>query len=417
MKRKVKMKGVFVIIDGLGDLPNKQLGGDTPLESANTPYMDFLATRGKMGMQYPVKPGYSPGSDEAIVSLFGNKLGDSSRGQLEGKGAGLKIEKGDLVLRVNFSTIKKNGDVVDRRVGRTLTDAEAKELARAINKINFPYNFEFVSTVQHRAALVIKGDFSEKIAGDDITYTKGKSKEITKIIKCKPLIRGEKAKNTADVLNEFLSAVWKGLEYHPVNVKRKKRGLLPANYLLVRGPGVNIPKLKQYPNWISTNTMPLEKGFANLSGMRNFSFNYPSLKGIDSYKNLWKGLRKKIRFSIRVLKKQRNKAEYCYIHLKETDLPGHDNKPLEKKEMIEYIDKTLMKYLAKVAPQREIKVLVTGDHSTPCILKTHSADPVPFLIYDGSQLDKKSFGESFAKRGKVGVVLGKELFRKTGFLK
>lgn len=411
------MKGVFVIIDGLGDLPNKQLGGDTPLESAYTPNMDFLATRGKLGVQYPVKKGYSPGSDEAIVSIFGSELKNSSRGRLEAYGAGLEMKKGDLALRVNFATIKKNGDVVDRRAGRTLTDSEARELAKSINKMDFPYEFDFVSTVQHRAVLVIRGDFSDKIAGDDITYTKGKSEEITKIIKCKPLIRGEKAKHTADVLNEFLSLAWKVLESHPINRKRRKKGLLVANYLLVRGPGVEKPKLKQYKNWISTNIMPLEKGFAVLSGMKNFSFDYPPLKGLDAYKNLWKGLRKKIRFSIRVLKKNMKKANYCYIHLKETDLPGHDKKPFEKKAMIEYIDRTLIRYLARIAPPKGIKVLITGDHSTPCKLGTHSADPVPFLIYDVSLPEKKSFGESFAKKGILGAMLGKDLFRKSGFLK
>jgi len=417
MKKRKLLKGIFVIIDGLGDLPNKQLGGDTPLESASTPNMDFLATRGKMGMQYPVKRGYSPGSDEAIVSIFGNSLINSSRGQLEAYGAGIKPSEGDLVLRLNFATIKRKGDVVDRRAGRTLKDSEAKALAKSLNKIEFPYEFKVIPTVQHRGVLLIKGDFSDQISGDDITYQKGKSEEITRIISCKPLIKGEKAKNTAEVLNEFLKLAWRVLESHPVNEIRKKKGLLPANYLLVRTPGTKKPKLKQYQNWIATNAMPLEKGFAILSGMKNYGFNYPPLKNLDSYRTLWVGLKKKIKHTKKVIRRNIKKAEYCYVHIKETDLPGHDNKPFEKRAMIEYIDKTLMKYLVKIAPRKQIKVLVTGDHSTPCVLKNHSADPVPFLIYDGSELDKKSFGESFAKRGRLGFILGEELFRKSGFLK
>ena len=91
------MKGMLIIIDGLGDLPNKQLGGKTPLEAAHTPNLDFLATRGELGYMYSVKPGFIPESDEAIVSIFGNNLISSSRGQLEARGTGLKLTRGDLL--------------------------------------------------------------------------------------------------------------------------------------------------------------------------------------------------------------------------------------------------------------------------------------------------------------------------------
>ena len=420
MKKEVKMKGIFIILDGVGDLPCRQFGGKTPLEIAKTPNMDFLATRGEMGYMYPVKPGYSPGSDEAIVSIFGNELKDSSRGQLEARGAGIKLKKGDIALRVNFGTIDsfEKGNVIDRRAGRTLTNKEAKLLADSINKIDFPYKFEFKSTVQHRAALVIKGDFSDKIAGDDITYQKGNSKEIEKIIPCEPLIKTEKAKHTAEVLNEFLRLVYEVLKKHPVNLNRKRKGLLPANYLLVRCPGVEKPKLKQYKNWISTHSMPLEIGFSELSGMKNYPFDYPLLKGLDAYKNLWAGLKKSIKHSIKVVKKNLTKADYVYIHFKETDLPGHDNKPFEKKAMIEYIDKYFFKFLIRIAPMNKIKVVVTADHSTPCKLKNHSADPVPVLLYNGSlPKGKKFFNEKESKKGSLKRILGKDLFKKVGFVK
>jgi len=369
---------------------------------------------------YPVKPGYSPGSDEAIVSIFGNELKDSSRGQLEAWGAGLKMKKGDLALRVNFATIGslEKGNVVDRRVGRTLTNKEAKGLADAINKIDFPYKFEFLSTVQHRAVLVIRGDFSDKIAGDDITYQRGNSVEIEKIVPCEPLIKTEKAKHTAEVLNEFLELVHDVLRKHPINQDRKRRGLLPATYLLVRGPGVEKPKLKQYKNWISTHSMPLEIGFSELSGMKNYAFNYPILKGLDAYKNLWEGLKKSSKHSIKVIKRNLKKADYVYIHFKETDLPGHDNKPFEKKAMIEYLDKHFFRFLVRIAPMNKIKVVVTADHSTPCRLKAHSADPVPVLLYNGAlPLEKKFFNEVEARKGSLKRMLGKELFKKVGFVK
>ena len=164
--------------------------------------------------------------------------------------------------------------------------------------------------------------------------------------------------------------------------------------------------------------MALEMGFCLLSGMKNFSFKYPPLKGLDSYQNLWKGLKKASKYSIKTIKKNLKKADYCYIHLKETDLPGHDNKPYEKKEMIEYLDKTLFKFLARIAPMKKIKVVVTGDHSTPCKLKTHSDDPVPVLFYNGAlPKEKKYFNETEARKGKLRKILGKDLFKKVGFVK
>src|SRR3989344_2507170 len=113
------MKGVLVVLDGLGDLPHSALGEKTPLEAAVTPNMDFLASRGEMGFMYPVKPGFIPESDEGTLSLFGNNLGNSSRGQLEARGVDLKLVRGDLAFRTNFATIDsfEKGNVLDRRAG------------------------------------------------------------------------------------------------------------------------------------------------------------------------------------------------------------------------------------------------------------------------------------------------------------
>ena len=210
--------------------------------------------------------------------------------------------------------------------------------------------------------------------------------------------------------------------------------MLPANYLLIRGPGIDVPRLKLYKGWLSVSYMPLERGFSQLSGMKVFSFDYPRLKDLDVYKNLYEGLNKACKFSIKVLKRNKNNFDYAYIHLKETDLPGHDGKPFEKKEMLESIDKTLFKFLREFAPPNKIKVVVTADHATPCKLKKHSADPVPVLFYNQSipkikrrkffgkeseNEDKvgKKFSEREARIGSLGRMNGNELFDKVGFLK
>ncbi len=432
------MKGILVILDGLGDLPTKQFQGKTPLEVAEMPNLDFLATRGEMGYMWPVRQGFVPESDEAVVSIFGNDLINSSRGQLEARGAGLKIVRGDLAIRANFATIEslQTGKIIDRRAGRTLTAAEAEILAKALNKIKIPCAFEFKSTIQHRAALVLKGGFSDNITGNDHAYT---AEHINQDMAgtFKPLDEDENSTYTANILKEFIDKAYGVLNAHPVNEERRRRGLLPANFLLLRGAGVEPPKLKFYKRWMAVTYMPLEKGFAKACGMTGFSFDYPKLKNLDAYSNLWDGLKEACAFSEKTIKKNFKNFDYAYIHIKETDLPGHDNKPMEKKHMFEYIDKTLFKFLASFAPPNKIKVVVTGDHSTPCRLKTHSSDPVPVLLYNQS-IPKPSifsFGRFFrktetenpeekkgakfcereAKKGNLGGFLGKELISKVGF--
>ena len=433
------MKGIFVLLDGMGDLPSREFDGKTPLEAADMPNLDFLATRGEMGLMHPVKPGFIPESDEAIVSIFGNAQYSSTRGQLEAHGSGINLVRGDLAFRVNFATIDslEKGNVIDRRAGRTLTTSKAEQLAKAINKIKMPCDFVFKATNQHRASLVFRGGFSDNISENDANYFQGKSKITEKVSLIRPLDEEENSQYTANVVNEFLEKAYEVLNKHPVNQERRKKGLLPANYLLVRGPGIETPKLKIYKKWLSVAYMPLEIGFSKLCGMKVFSFDYPALKDFDVYENLHKGLEKACSFSIRVLKKQRKNFDYAYVHIKETDLPGHDNKPFEKKTMLEHIDKTLFKFLRKFAPPNGIHVVVTADHSTPCKLKKHSADPVPVLFYNGSipkiqkkrklifskdsqektEIKGKKFSEREARKGSLGLMQGYEMLKKVGFVK
>ena len=410
------MKGILVILDGIGGLPCKQIGEKTPLDVADMPNLDFLSARGKLGYMYPVKPGFVPESDEAIVSIFGNKLISSTRGQLEARGTNIKLTRGDLALRVNFATVDSK-NILDRRAGRTLTTEEAQILAKALNKIKLPCKFIFEPTIQHRAVLVFRGGLSDNISGNDSTYISGKSKNENKIGFCKPLDDDENSQYTSNVVNEFIEKAYEILDKHPVNKERKRKGLLPANYLLVRGAGIEVPKLKLYKKWISANYMPLEIGFSKVSGMKNFSFDYPKLKNLDAYKNLYDGLEKACKVTIKILKKHCQDSDYAYIHFKETDLPGHDNKPLEKKLMLELIDKTFFRFLRKFVTKNKIKVVVTADHSTPCKLKAHSADPVPVLFYNDSVPKEKKFCEKQARTGSLGRIMGNELLKKVGFVK
>jgi len=450
------MKGILVLIDGLGDIPIKQFNGQTPLEAAHTPNLDFLATRGEMGYMYPVRPGFVPESDEALISLFGNEILSSTRGQLEASGTDIKITRGDLAFGVNFGTVDEKGNILDRRAGRNLTSAEASELARSLNKIKLSCKFVIKPTIQHRAVLVFYGGFSDNLSGNDFPYVKGVSVETKKVISCKAFDNEENAIYTANVVNEFLEKAHEVLKNHPVNEERTKKGLYPANYVFARGPGVEIPKVKEYKNWMAVASLPLEKGFAKSSEMRLFSFDYPKLTGVDSYENLYEGLERTCNFSIKALKKNHKNFDYAYIHLNELDCASHDNKPLEKKQMLELVDKILFGFLRKFAPPNKINVVVTSPCLSPCKFKAHSADPVSILFYNNSvpKIKKKNltkeqeeivqelgevikqntfrikgsflkegisegvrFTEKEARKGGLGRILGKDLLKIVGFLK
>ena len=163
--------------------------------------------------------------------------------------------------------------------------------------------------------------------------------------------------------------------------------------------------------------MPLEVGIAKLSKMKNFPCNIPEQSSIDIYDHLYKLLNKKIKHSIKTLKRNHKDFIGCYIQIKETDIPGHDNKPLEKKKMIELIDKKFFSFIKKAAIKHEWKVIVTCDHSTPCELKGHSNHPVPVLVYNPKESindHAHRFNEIEARIGSLKTFLGKDFVEKVG---
>ncbi|MBM4081211.1 MAG: phosphoglycerate mutase, partial [Planctomycetes bacterium] len=174
-------KILYVVLDGLGDLPCRDLGGKTPLEAAETPQMDVLAKRGRLGLVHTVGEGIAPESDIGVISILGYDAMKyyTGRGPLETFAAGLTVNDGDLAYRVNFATLGPNGEIVDRRVGRNLTQAEADELCKEVNaKVKLegaPATFEFKNTIGHRGVLVIrslKGKLSSEVGNTDPAYGK-----------------------------------------------------------------------------------------------------------------------------------------------------------------------------------------------------------------------------------------------------
>jgi 2,3-bisphosphoglycerate-independent phosphoglycerate mutase len=414
------MRKILVILDGLGDLGYDQFGGKTPLESANMPNLNELAKKSKLGFMFPVNEDYAPESDTAIVSMLGNNFDISERGVFEAIGAGIKIKRGDLVLRANFGTIEdmSSRKIVDRRAGRTLKTEEAKELAASINKnVKLPAKFEFFPTVQHRGILVVYGGFTDNITNTDTyQHEKGKIWIKDKFDWSIALDEDENTEFAANIINAFVDQSYKILNNHPVNLLRKKKGLLPANIILTRDAGVEVPELDKFRGAMAIVSMPLEKGIAKVSGMDVFPVEYPMMKDYDVYENLNHGLEVMSENAIKILKKNAEDHNFCYIHFKETDVPGHDNKPVEKKSFLEVLDKKFFKALVEYVEKNKLKLLVTGDHSTPCKLKTHTSDAVPVMVYNPEEIgDNLTFGEKNSIRGSLGKIYGKNLLKKAGF--
>ncbi len=290
------MKLIYVVIDGMGDLPIKALGNKTPLEAAETPNMDALAKMGKTGLMYSVKKGVAPESDVAVISLLGYDpfKYSTGRGVIEAAGAGLKMKDGDLALRCNFATLGHGKTIIDRRVARSLTTEEATELSEAANEKvkleSYPATFEFRNTLGHRAVLLIKSKgkpLSSNITNSDPAYTivngigvaRAKVEMVLKT--CEPTDNTEEAKISAALVNEFIEKAHKLWENHPVNIKRAAEGKLKANVVLTRDAGHLLPKFfninkRYHVNFAALSDMQAERGIAQLAGMESSLLPPPS---------------------------------------------------------------------------------------------------------------------------------------------
>ncbi len=401
---------LYVILDGVGDLPNHEHGDQTPLEAAATPNLDKLAASGRMGIVYTVKRGFAPESDAGVFSLLSydpSKL-DLSRGVVEALGAGIDFRTGDLALRCNFATVQ-NGWIVDRRAGRNVSTADAQELADSLNnnsRLKALAQFELKATVGHRCALVFRNgarNFSGSVSNLDPAYLrKGKLTVAkpgvtfpTEMPKCAPLNRTKAATKTATLLNKFAAEIHEALRIHPVNVRRTELGDLPANFLLMRDAGTKPPRVKTLREKfgfrsVAVADMPVELGIAKVVGMVVEVF--PPDRSLEGY-------------SRRAEKAAELAARYdlVYVHLKGPDEPGHDGDFDGKKKSIEDIDKGFFSRLPELG---SMLLCVTADHSTPCATMGHSGDPVPLLV-TGSKIKSDGsmrFTEKYGKRGKLGTI-------------
>jgi len=394
-------KILLIVLDGLGDEPILGLGNKTPLEAAKTPNLDWLAKNGMCGLVRPVFTSAIPTSEQTHFSLFGYspKKYRIRRGMFTAMGAGMKMKPGDVALRGNFGTVDKKLNMIDRRAGRI---SKTRPLIDALNGMVIDdVKFLIKCAGGHRVGIILRGkNLSSQISDGDPHYAK-LGKKARKVV---PLDSTKKTKRTADVLNKFLDESWQILKEHPLNKKREKKGLLPANYILTRGASFlqRTPSFKEKYNLKACCIAGklLYKQIAQCLGM-----DLIKVKGANGLPST--NLKGKVQAAKRALKKPALHRtcsgagyNFVFLHIKAADSLAEDGNFLGKKEFIESIDKSLKPILGL----KNTLIVVTADHSTCCGLKRHCKEPIPLLIYGADKDGVVIFSEKACRKGRLGEI-------------
>ena len=369
-------KIVMLVADGLGGLPH-EAGGKTELEAARTPNLDALAARGVQGASIPVAPGISPGSGPGHLGLFGydpikNLIG---RGALEATGIGFELQPGDVAIRCNFCTLDSAGNIVDRRAGRIPTEESAPLVAK-LRDVSIPEIEIFVEPVkEYRFVVVFRG---AGLGG----HVHDTDPQATGVPPLDPVAEDAASEKTADVAKEFLAQARKILADQP-----------KANFHTMRGFAAK-PDLPTFQEVYGLKAAaiavyPMYKGLARLVGMNIVG----SAQTLDE--------------QMQVLREHWDDYDFFFVHFKYTDSTGEDGNFEAKVKRTEEFDAAI----PRVVELNPTVILVTGDHSTPSYLRSHSWHPVPTLLVsdccrpDGSQI----FGENTCIRGGLGHFEAKHL--------
>ena len=397
------MKTILFIADGMADRPIKELGWKTPLEAAEKPHLNRLASDGICGIVDPIAPGIPPGSDTSTLAMLGYDPVKvyTGRGAFEAVGAGLLVRQGDVAFRCNFATVDDRMIVRDRRAGR-IADEDTTRLAESLRKIKLKsasdVKFLFRNSVQHRAALVLHGPkLSNAVSESDPETTGRKVKQI------KPLDRSPEAERTAQIANELAIKFYEVLKDHPVNKDRIVRKLSPANIVLLRGAGT-LPRIEPLQKRFGVKcaavcAVSLIKGVCRASGMK--VLNVKGATGTPETDYMAKA-----KAAVRALRTN----DFVFLHVKATDVAGHDGKPRLKVDVIEKID-TMMGHMFENVDLGSTYLAVTADHSTSCVTGNHEGDPVPVAILGPGvrRDDVTEYGERSCAKGGLHRIRGPDL--------
>ena len=373
-----KSKIVLLILDGLGGLP-MEAKGETALEAAVTPVMDRLASQGALGSIVPIRPGITPGSGPAHLSLFGYDpltylVG---RGALEASGVGIELEPGDVAARGNFCTLDKNGKIRDRRAGRISSEV-AIPLIEKLQAISIEgVHITLQHLREYRFALMLRGENLDADIQDTDPQKVGFSP-------LKAIGNNPSAVKTAALFQQWISKAEKILSDEN-----------QANGVTLRGFGTD-PLLPKYPDIFALRAAcvavyPMYRGVSKLVGMDMIDFEGERpADEFNALKSIWQ------------------QYDFFFVHIKKTDSMGEDGNFEGKKEVIENVDQALEQLLA-LNPD---VVIITGDHSTPAKMRSHSWHPVPLLLWAperGLADNQEAFGERNCANGGLGTFHATEI--------
>ena len=412
---------IYVLLDGVGDLPHPDLDGKTPLEAANTPTLDKIASNGAIGEVISVGKGIAPESDIAVFNMLGYKFKHADyvgRGVIEAIGIGIDFKDGDLALRGNYSTLNDDGVIIDRRAGRHIEKADADGVAKEIEekiKLSSPDISVVVSpTIGHRVTVRVRKEsqkLSSRITTTDPAYSNiggmGVAKAVgdfLKIEKCLPLEDTEDSKFTANLVNEFSEKAISIMKESQINKKRQDENKKELSCILLRDAGNKYPDVipineKYGMNFSCIVDMPVEIGISEVLKMKAFEAG-----GLTDYEE-----------KAKVAAKAMETQNAIYVHLKGPDEFGHDGDAIGKMKNIEEIDQRFFKTLVENIDSSKVAIIISADHSTPCINKGHSDDPVPVVV-SGDFIKKDGttrMTEQQAKKGSIGLLQGAEVVEKS----
>ncbi len=374
-------KIVLLVLDGLGDIPDRERGGMTPLEAAKTPHLDALAPAAAQGRILPVAPGITPGSGPGHLALFGYDPIEIAvgRGVLEALGAGMSLKPGDIAARANFCTIDPQGVVTDRRAGRIASEDSAKLVEVLKKETSRIDDVEVILKAgkQHRFVAVLRGEGLGEGVSDADPHHEGEP-----IPDARPTDDDARAQKTAHIVNRFIA-----------RAKDVLNGEKRANAALMRGISAR-PHFPGYAERFKLRAAaiaayPMYRGVAELAGMDVLPVGDTPGDAFALAGRRW------------------GDFDYFFIHVKATDMAGEDGDFDAKVKAIETVDAALPQLLAL-----EPDVLcMTGDHSTPVPARAHSWHPVPVLVHGrlcGADFAPR-FHEKSARAGSLGDFASKDL--------
>lgn len=399
------MKKIIILGDGMADEPCEQLGGLTPIEAANTPALDYLASKGRNGLLSTVPAGFSPGSEIAHLSLLGYDVPTvfEGRGALEAASMGIDIEDDEMAMRCNLICIDEAGRIKNHSAGHISTE-EADLLIQALNKELNDGRSSFYTGVSYRHLLKIKNADKRVLCTPphDVPGTPFKN----------VLVRPETpdAESTAEYINTLIKRSQEILANHPVNLKRIAEGKDPANSIWPWSPGYK-PAMKTMQQLFGIGKGYVISAVDLINGIGVYAGLTPiHVEGATGlFDTNYEG---KVEAAIKALK---SGADFVFLHIEASDEAGHEGDVELKKKTIEALDHRVVAPLVEAIDKmgEDVAIAVLPDHPTPCKIKTHTSSPVPFIIYKkGLSPDAVSrYSENEAGKGYYGNMSGDEFIK------